>query len=283
MKKEFLKGLVAMAMMGAILSCGKDDEPEVQPITCNINATITGGVEGLNLGCGTTEVTLNGASNATGVLTYLWSNSATTPSITTDQIGTYTVTITDEKGCKASSQVVVDVIEVCPLTISDFDGNGYVTNNSGWYTFENGDRFDNIIQSDYAISGNALMMKGSHTAGYYVDGVGYNNSDVFSGINEGIENLVLNLFTNNNNESQLKVELYTTDGLYEYQFSLAETPAVNAWEEKSIPISTNFQAGANNDSGLPIDITKLVKIQLVGVGTAEAGNVEIYLDNIALK
>ncbi|MCX7650340.1 MAG: PKD domain-containing protein [Flavobacteriales bacterium] len=41
-----------------------------------------------------------------GMAQYLWSNGATTPSITVNQVGTYSVTVTDANGCTGTSQAI---------------------------------------------------------------------------------------------------------------------------------------------------------------------------------
>ncbi|HYV91802.1 MAG TPA: T9SS type A sorting domain-containing protein [Chitinophagales bacterium] len=64
-----------------------------------------------------TDVTTHGGSNGTATATasggtpnydYLWSNGATTSTISNLQAGTYTVTVTDLKGCTLSSIIIVN-------------------------------------------------------------------------------------------------------------------------------------------------------------------------------
>jgi hypothetical protein len=57
--------------------------------------------------------TVNGAS---GSVSYLWSNGATTPSIEVSATGEYCVTVTDEAGCQD-----IDCIFIMVLVIPDFD------------------------------------------------------------------------------------------------------------------------------------------------------------------
>ena len=54
----------------------------------------------------------------TGELTYLWSNGSTSPKIENLCADTYTVTVTDENGCKAVRDVVIKDVDI-QLTITD--------------------------------------------------------------------------------------------------------------------------------------------------------------------
>ena len=60
------------------------------------------------------------ASGGTGIYTYLWSNSATTASITGVIAGTYSVTITDANGCTDSTSLVIsEPIQLVATTVVD--------------------------------------------------------------------------------------------------------------------------------------------------------------------
>jgi len=65
------------------------------------------------------------ASNSTGALTYLWSNGATTPSITTAASGSYTVTITNVFGCSAQSTATT--VNILPLPVATITPAGSTT------------------------------------------------------------------------------------------------------------------------------------------------------------
>jgi hypothetical protein len=65
------------------------------------------------------------ASNSTGALTYLWSNGATTPSITTAASGSYTVTITNVFGCSAQSTATA--VNILPLPVATITPSGSTT------------------------------------------------------------------------------------------------------------------------------------------------------------
>src|SRR5690606_11975692 len=60
---------------------------------------------GLDLSCTVTSTTLT----ASGGVSYLWSNGATTPSITVTTADTFTVTVTGENGCNATASETISL------------------------------------------------------------------------------------------------------------------------------------------------------------------------------
>jgi len=94
--------------------------------TVNVNSALTSSIAdvyALNsstddkntiyLGYGPSSLTINATANGgTAPYTYAWSTGATTASISVSAEGTYTVTITDAKGCQTTSSIVINVLDV---------------------------------------------------------------------------------------------------------------------------------------------------------------------------
>lgn len=91
--------------------------------------------------CGNSDGTASvAASGGTGVLSYIWSNGATTPNIGMLPAGNYTVTVIDENGCSKSLNAVVNNIDGPTATIAiasnvscygGSDGSADVSTNGG--------------------------------------------------------------------------------------------------------------------------------------------------------
>ncbi|MDQ3050361.1 MAG: T9SS type A sorting domain-containing protein, partial [Bacteroidota bacterium] len=79
------------------------------------------------------------ASGGTGQLSYLWSTGATTAVINNLESGTYTVTVTDENGCSATEEVILDCDPECQYTTFTMGGWGSPPNgnNPGSYLHAN--------------------------------------------------------------------------------------------------------------------------------------------------
>ncbi len=82
-------------------------------------ASITAG--GPTTFCNTTNVTLTASSASS----YLWSNGATTQSITVNTSGNYSVVCTDANGCTAVSNVITVNASISQIYYADFDLDGY--------------------------------------------------------------------------------------------------------------------------------------------------------------
>ncbi|HSP83668.1 MAG TPA: HYR domain-containing protein, partial [Gillisia sp.] len=86
--------------------CFDEASVTVEQNITEANAVITGNEI---LTCDTTSVTLNAdSSTADGEFTYLWSNGASTASITVNEPGIYSVVITGENGCSDEASVTVE-------------------------------------------------------------------------------------------------------------------------------------------------------------------------------
>ena len=70
---------------------------------------LTAVATGTSTSCANTATVV--ASGGTLPYSYAWSNGATTQSITSIPAGTYTVIVTDNKGCTATSSVTVTATE----------------------------------------------------------------------------------------------------------------------------------------------------------------------------
>ena len=90
--------------------CSATSAPTTVTVNSLPNATITSG--GTTTFCqgGSVILTANSASS------YSWSNSATTPSITVTSAGNYTVTVTGNNGCSATSPATAVTVNSNPIT-----------------------------------------------------------------------------------------------------------------------------------------------------------------------
>lgn len=103
-----------------------------------------------------------------GLMTFLWSNGAITDVVNNLSSGTYTVTVTDEVGCTATSTEIVDLspegiwVDITVTPISCFNGNNgsaiaVVTTGVSPYTYawSNGgdtDTISGLVAGDYTIT-----------------------------------------------------------------------------------------------------------------------------------
>ncbi len=94
------------------------------PVTIKVNPLPVVAVtpNGPTTFCQGETVTLS-ATNTSG-FTYLWSNGATSQSITVNTSGNYTVKVTDRKGCETTSAPVI--VKVNPLPVAAVSPNGNV-------------------------------------------------------------------------------------------------------------------------------------------------------------
>ena len=106
-----------------------DITPDLQPM-----------ISGILSICDGVSTTLDAGGSYTD---YIWSNAATTSTISTNQVGTYTVTVTDAAGCTGTDQVAISVTPGLSPTITgapNFCNNTSTTIDAGVY--------DNYVWSD---------------------------------------------------------------------------------------------------------------------------------------
>nr|MBK9650036.1 T9SS type A sorting domain-containing protein [Bacteroidota bacterium] len=147
--------------------------------TATFTATITEPALALSCSATKTDITCyslnNGnatvtAAGGTTPYTYLWSTNAITSTTTSLQPGTYTVTVTDDNGCIATSSVII--AQPAQLTISftqtnlpgcigsNFGVNTFVTGGTQPFTFNwsNGTNTANLTNLDPNISNYTLIV-----------------------------------------------------------------------------------------------------------------------------
>ena len=130
---------------------------------CNITATISNKTDALCFGNANGTAIVVG-SNGTLPYTYLWSNSATTSSISGLASGTYSVTVTDGLGCTETASTTINQPAVLAVTLTGTDGTcsnnnlGSISTNvtggtSGYnYLWNNNETTNNL--SAIAVAGN---------------------------------------------------------------------------------------------------------------------------------
>jgi uncharacterized repeat protein (TIGR01451 family) len=130
-------------------SCSATSAPVNVNVTPSPTATIT--ASGPTTFCSGGSVLLSAPA---GMTSYLWSNGATTPSISVTSSGNYSVTVTDGSGCSATSApttVTVDPTPSASITASGpttFCAGGSVTLNAsgtGTYLWSNGETTPSIV------------------------------------------------------------------------------------------------------------------------------------------
>ena len=165
---------------------------------CVATATITlNEPTALALTCSKTDVTTKSGtdgtasvsgSGGTGTYTYLWSNNATTASITGLAAGTYKVTVTDANGCTSACSSVVNEPGCIPPTVginttSAGTCTGTTPNNDAQITFSgftNADKADRVEATTY--TGGAVYSAATLTVtsgGLTVAGLKHNTQYTF--------------------------------------------------------------------------------------------------------
>jgi fibronectin type 3 domain-containing protein len=82
--------------------------PDVYAMNPKVDDTNT-----IYIGYGPTSLTVTtNPAGGTAPYSYLWGGGQTTPSISVSAAGTYTVTVTDAKGCTTSASIVIQIVDV---------------------------------------------------------------------------------------------------------------------------------------------------------------------------
>jgi hypothetical protein len=104
------------------------------PITIGNDITLSiTPVPGATICTGDTATLTANASGGTGTISYLWSTSATSQAISVTTSGTYTVTVTDSKGCTAQASQAI-IVSTAATTIANID-NDYAMSFNGTDTY----------------------------------------------------------------------------------------------------------------------------------------------------
>lgn len=125
-------------------------------ITITTSTSLSPSINITDLDCGN-SATLNAGS---GYSTYLWNTGDTTPEITVDQNGSFSVTVTDNTGCSGSDTEIVDIPAALNVTI---EGNNSICENSET-TLSISDTFD-MVQWNSGSTADTLVVD---TTGMYI-------------------------------------------------------------------------------------------------------------------
>ena len=135
------------------------EESQIIATTSHSNETCVGSSDG--------HVAVS-TSGGLGQMTYAWSNGATTDVVNNLSAGTYTVTVTDENGCTASSTEIIELspegiwVDITTTHVSCFNGNdgsatAIVTTGVAPYTYAwsnggNTPTITNLSAGDYTVT-----------------------------------------------------------------------------------------------------------------------------------
>lgn len=147
-----------------------------------------------------------------GFVSYLWNTGATSESISVSSQGTYTVEIENTNGCKKTKSFTVVVSEIA--TIEDI----FVTG------------FDDESSAEIIVSGNGDYL-------YSLDGINYQNSNVFTNLNSS-EHTV---FVYDENQCGITTKNFTTIMIPKY-FTPNGDGTHEKWNLKGIKLGTNEQS-----------------------------------------
>lgn len=210
---------------------------------------------------------------------YLWSTGATTQNISINTPGNYSVVVSDNSGCAATSSTVVVSSSSLPFIRTVFaESMGIFGGTSTIAAYESSNGFDNDALT---MSGTAELRATSVSSGYsgasgsanvFITNTAGRNF-IISGINSsGLTGLQLSFgifkSTNASNGSELLVQ-YSTDSIN--YFSLPFTP---------LPTGTGTANWASRTvTGLPASSTLSIQFYQTSTGT---GNPQFRIDDVVL-
>jgi large repetitive protein len=163
-----------------------------------------------------------GGSSSTGPVSYLWSNGATTPSITVNQSGSFTVTTTTQEGCSTTSAVTT--VTVNPLPEATITANGSTAlcqGESVMLTASAGGSYQWFLDGNYYGGGQAIYASapGNYTVAVSnAQGCSSTSAPVFVSIKSApyFYAGVGNVSCPNESDGSINVYAYGGNGTYQY-------------------------------------------------------------------
>jgi gliding motility-associated-like protein len=227
------------------------------PVIDNISSTAE-----TCLGANDGTVTI-AASGGTGALSYVWSNGAITPVVSNLSPGNYSVTVSDENGCNASSSVVVAAgPDCCTFTMAFTTTSSSCNNSDGEVTLNinNGSGNYSFTWSTGAITPNLNgIAAGSYSVTVTDNGVpGICQKDTIITINDldgpVIDNIVVvNESCENQNDGSLEAVASGGTGTLNYSWSNgANVAQISALSPGSYQITVTDGVGCTTTSAATV-------------------------------
>jgi len=244
-------------------------------LTVNVDSNVScyGGSNG-----GVTATAIGG----TGTTTYLWSNSATTASITALTAGKYYITVTDNNGCSLVDSA--EVIEPNQLTASvSVDKN--VSCNGAYDGEVTANPSGGTVPYTYSWSMGATVQSATGLpAGNFSVTITDNNGCTTTANNTVTEPAVLSVTTNVVQNASCQT---TTDGIVESNVSGGTTPYTYLWSNNST--NDSLFAGEGNYSITVTDANGCTAITSENILTIDTikptvltQNINVYLDEFGM-
>lgn len=152
-------------------ACWSEWDAQNQPYTGAINNSfaVTATAQGPTTFCAGGSVTLDAGSYPGG--SYLWSNGATTQTTTVTTSGTYSVTVTNSRGCVATSNAITVTVNANP-TAPTVTASGPITFCNGDSVMLTSSQTSNIMWSNNATSSSITVSSSGTYDVTYTDGNG---------------------------------------------------------------------------------------------------------------